>query len=172
MEKAENQPIPKSATQSPHASIEGKQNQFAGLTSPRALYTFAEDLALRQLSLEYNFPVEKEVEFRGRRHRYVFDGIIRKELQLIGIEVKFMRSDRAGLRILEPALHKLQQIYEDMPENQRSRFNFILAIVVQDTSNNNQLKILNDLRSRFDFPLEIRIFNLEQLRKSFETGDN
>jgi cellulose biosynthesis protein BcsQ len=83
-----------------------------------------------------------------------------------------MRSDRAGLRILEPALHKLQQIYEDMPENQRSRFNFILAIVVQDTSNNNQLKILNDLRSRFDFPLEIRIFNLEQLRKSFETGDN
>lgn len=135
----------------------------------RARYLLAENLVLNKISKELGQPVKRDMRFETPGRRFVFDGVVMTDDKVTAIEVKYFRDSRIISNRFKDVFHGILDAAERLPDSMRNRFSLILAIATDaPTSDHDQLtRRLSALIGITPFPVEIRVFSLDELEQEF-----
>jgi len=128
-------------------------------------YLLAEELAFRQLELEFGQPINRQVGVPGQRDLY-FDGGLVTEKGIILVEVKYTRQPFYSPRILEQVIARLLATRSAVGDRPVTLYLVIVAELqegMQQLFEENIRKFLIQKVSG----LELRVFNLLELKKRF-----
>ena len=135
----------------------------------QARYLLAEELVLNKLSRELGGEVQRDVRFSGTGASLVFDGLVVEDSRVTAIEVKFFGGQAELGRRTREVLHSMTSRLQQLPQAMRSRFSLILAVATDAPSSQlNQLsEKLSSLMAKASFPVQVRVFNLDELEREF-----
>lgn len=136
--------------------------------SPQASYMFAEELVLNTLSQDMQNDIERSVKFQKGNLKYIFDGVCETSTNITFIEVKYFRESLIGTR-LGTQLKSIEKIIYSIPEISSKTVNVILAIAteLQHEQFNKLTDPIGEMAKNFNYPLIIRVFNIEDLKREF-----
>lgn len=138
----------------------------------RARYLLAEELVLNKMAKELKQEVRKDVRFHTSGRNFIFDGIVMTDEKVTAIEVKYFRDVRSVAPRFKEVFHSILDAAERLPESLRNRFSLVLAAATDaPTADHEQLvKRLSSLIGITPFPVEVRVFSLEELEREFNLG--
>lgn len=140
--------------------------------SAQASYMLAEELIFRKLSKEFSTEIQREVKLGAIGGRYIFDGIVREKGVTTVIEVKFLRHALMAGAQLRDTLARIQQSVKLLPAEQTANFRVLLALASDEWTASQERVIaqIDQFRSEFAFPIEVRLYNLAELEREFDIG--
>ena len=135
-------------------------------------FLLSEELIFRKLEAEFGKQVDRKVEIRTRKGRFQFDGVLTKGKRDISvIEVKLTKGATISPHTMIPVLSAVIDAKEQIMESRGSAtsFSLLLAIVTTEPEEiQNKLKErAKELTKHSEVPVEVRIFNLNDLKKEF-----
>lgn len=141
--------------------------------SAQARYLLAEELVLNKISRELGRQVQRDVRFSATGGTFVFDGIVIDDSKVTAIEVKYFR-DRVDLsRRTREVLHTMTYRLQQLPESMRVHFSLILAVAT-DRPSSEFAQLGEKLSASMvnpSFPVQVRVFNLDELEREFDLAD-
>lgn len=121
-------------------------------------------LVLDKLEKELNSPIQREMMMKVGSSRIIFDGVVQKDSNLIGIEVKYMRSRNAlNSSIWHNMSNRFESLYHSLSDSQKKAFSIIFAVVTDEEQESIKQFVMNKM-SDLSFPVEVRIYDFDQLR--------
>ena len=166
----ENEPVPESKEA---VSILPERSAVAIATIAqrdiRGRYLLAEELVLNKLSKEFGQSVRRDVRFATPGRAFIFDGVVMNDEKVTAIEVKYFRSARTITPRFREVFHSILGAAEQLPDSVRNNFTLILAVATDAPSSDHDelVKRLQSLIGITPFPVEVRVFSLEELEKEF-----
>ena len=139
----------------------------------RARYLLAEELVLSKLSNELGQVVRRDVRFATPGRNFIFDGVVMNENKVTAIEIKYFRNSGSIEPRFKDVFHKILDAAERLPDSVRSRFTLILAVAA-DAPRAEHYELMDKLSSLVgitSFPVQVRVFSLEELEKEFNLVD-
>lgn len=133
----------------------------------QARYFLAEELVLNKLSRESGQKLSRNVQIGGAK--YIFDGVLLSQNKATAIEVKYFKDIRMVVPRLKMTIEKLSTAFANIPDSMKERFSVILAVVTDQPSEdfpNIDMRLLSLLEG-IPFPVQVRLFNLEELEREF-----
>lgn len=139
--------------------------------SLRHNYFRAEEFIFRKLSREFSTVIRREVRVHGQSSRYIFDGVVYDKGVTTVIEVKLLRGASMFPRLRE-TFRKIHDSVKDFPENRRDNLRLLLALAVDETINGDHiLSMIDQYRTEFPFPIEVRFYKLSDIEREDVFGD-
>jgi len=135
-----------------------------------ARYSLAEDLVLHKISKELGQPVRRDMRFVTHGRNFLFDGVIVTDEKVTVIEVKYFRDARYIADRFKEVFHGIISAAERLPDSMRDRLCLVLAVATDaPTEDREQLsKRLYSMIEITPFPVDVRIFSLEELEREFK----
>lgn len=135
----------------------------------RGRYLLAEELVLNKLSKELGQSVRRDVRFSTPSRNFIFDGVVMNDDKVTAIEVKYFRSARAISPRFREVFHGILDAAERLPDSVRNHFKLVLAVATDAPGSDHDelVKRLHSLIGITPFPVEVRVFSLEELEKEF-----
>lgn len=127
----------------------------------------AEVMVMRKLEKEFKQPIERDMKLGNNNTSVVVDGIIKSGDNLIGIEVKYFRTNKSFNRsILSQLKNRLNALYDVLNDVQRKSLRLILIIVSDEKSKLSSItaKLLSDV----NIPVEVRFYDFDELNSEFK----
>jgi hypothetical protein len=130
-----------------------------------------EDLVFRKLGKEFSSQIQREVKINNHAGLYIFDGLVWHQGVTTVIEVKYLLNALAYAS-LHLALDRIQKGVMLLPEEKVMNMHVLLVIVTLEggVSNLRIAEEIDRLRNEFSFLIEIRFFNLTDLKQEFHVG--
>jgi hypothetical protein len=145
-----------------------------GTTDNRARHLLAEGLIFIKLATEFPRPIEREVRVGAAGGSYIFDGVVFDRSAMTIIEVKYMRQGLFPSSYLHQVLDRIQKTVTTFENSTVPKVRVLLALVSDEAgppSNSARMNALVDrFRSEFSFAIEIRLYNLNDLKREIGTG--
>jgi len=134
----------------------------------RENYMLAEDLIFKKLSKEFSSEIQRGVKLVGRGGVYIFDGIVRDKGVITVVEVKLLHSS-TDLGLVQKALEYIQSGLGFIQVHDGTNFRVMLVLATNGpaTSEFKLFSKINELRDKFSFRIELRIYDIEELRIEF-----
>jgi len=162
------------------ASFEEPGNEPNKDTQRRSLntkqqYLLAEDLALRKIEAETNQPIKRQVEFRTRNQRLVFDGAIFKSNEFTFIEVKYIARSSPVANVLRKTVSRAGELTKHLLLSSNRSLTLRLLVVIVTQAHRDDLESLIEDQLRLEkhdskVSLEVRQFDLDELKDEFGIG--
>lgn len=139
----------------------------------RVRYELAEDLILNKISNELGQVVQKDMRFSSHGRKFVFDGVVVNDGKLTAIEVKYFKSHNQITPRFRDVFLSILDAAERLPESVRKEFSLILAIATEEPSSEHEtiVKRLSEYIGITPFGVDIRVFNIGDLKKEFKLND-
>jgi hypothetical protein len=124
----------------------------------------AELLVLNKLEQELKSPIQREMMMKIGNTQVIFDGVVQVGSYLTGIEVKYMRRRNAfNSSMWRNMTDKFERLYQSLSDSQKKQFSIIFAVVTDESADDIQPQLENRMRD-LSFPVQIRIYDFDQLR--------
>ncbi|MFA6980970.1 MAG: hypothetical protein WC209_16720 [Ignavibacteriaceae bacterium] len=138
----------------------------------QATYLLAEQLVMTKLSLLFKKHIDRELTFDSGSTRYKFDGLIKDGKELTAIEVKYISNAKNFEIYLSGPIMKLEKIYDSFDSDTKIFFKLILAIVTNFDKQTNELikQRIAMFIYKMNFPIELKIYNLDELKEEMGIG--
>lgn len=135
----------------------------------RARYSLAEELVLNKIAKELGQPVRRDMRFTTPGRNFIFDGVVITNEKVTAIEVKYFRDARSVANRFKEVFHGILDAGERLPDSMRNRFSLVLAVATDaPAEDHDQLaKRLYALIGITPFPVDVRVFSLEELEREF-----
>lgn len=126
----------------------------------------AELLVLKGLEQEFKLPILREMKIEVGQSKFIFDGVIKKEPELIGITINYMPKKNAFSNAMwSKLIFSLSDLYDSFNESQKKSFSLIFAIVTDD--NPQEMKsFVNKKLKDLSFPVDLRVIEYDTLKDS------
>lgn len=122
---------------------------------------------LSELEKELKIPIKRNVKIESGFLHVIFDGVARKGPNLIGVEVKYLKSKKSlSTSIWERMYRRLKTLNDFLSETQLNTFSVIFAVVT-DEDCNEMRSLLENKFKEFRFPVHIRVYNFEEVKANF-----
>lgn len=132
-------------------------------------YVWAEELVLNKISQELGQFVRRNVRFETPGHKFIFNGVVMSEEKVTAIEIMYILDARSIPKRFMDVFRSIFDVAERLPGLMRSCFELILAVVT-DTVRVEHKDLVNNLSALIGvtpFPVQIRVFSLEELEMEF-----
>lgn len=166
----EDEPVPEvKQASAPQSEQEQVVRRLTRQRDIHARYLLAEELVLNKLSKELEQPIRRDMRFDTPGRKFVFDGVILGEDKVTAIEIKYFRDARSIPNRFRDVFHGILDAAQRLPDTTRERFSLILAVATDAPSSDHEqlIKRLYALIGVTPFPVDIRVFSLEELEKEF-----
>lgn len=138
-------------------------------------YIFAEDLVINKIQREFGGPIRRDSGFiTPRGSLNIFDGIMKDGERYVALEVKYSKNPYISPSIIRKTMDKATTVFNELPEDIRSKFTFLLAIA-SDSKMPNSSDAIYRIKKIIDyvpFPVEIRIYYISDLEKNDDDHSN
>jgi len=145
---------------------EGPQNTESNQSQPmtQERYLTLEENIINKVEMELGGPLRREVRFESTEH-FVFDGMTVKGWKIIAVEAFYARSGAHARFKARRLLDRVEKVVNGMQTEMRSRFELYIAIALEDTrlESIETLNSLISLTNRAPFPVQIKLFNRQEL---------
>lgn len=138
----------------------------------RARYSLAEELVLNKIAKEMGQPVRRDMRFTTPGRNFIFDGVVITKEKVTAIEVKYFRDARSIANRFKEVFYAILDAAERLPDEMRNRFSLVLAVATDAPAEDHErlAKRLYSLIGVTPFPVDVRIFSLEELEREFNLG--
>ncbi len=134
---------------------------------PRARYQILESLVIKQISNEYITYAKSNYtkSYRNQLGNYIFDAALENSKSIILIEVKIIRNLKSTIHVLKTTIINMIQSYYFLPEKDRSKLEFILAIVADLNLPfpNSMMKEINTIIKNSSVSIKVKKYNAQRL---------
>jgi len=146
----------------------------ASQRSISARYLLAEELVLSKLSKDLGQYVRRDMRFSIPGQAFLFDGVVMTQDKVIAIEIKYFKDTRSIQKRFKEVFQRILHAAEMLPDMARERFSLIIAIATDapDVAHNHLANQLYSSIGVTPFPVEIRVFNLQELEEEFNLVAN
>lgn len=130
----------------------------------RSAYVIAEDLALRQIALEFNLPIVRHVALEG----VPFDAAAFAENQIFCVEVLFLAQPDLSQARIDAVLEKTSHAVKKMA-SAKTKIRLLLALVTQLSPEAEEVLRVKLRKSFGNTPVDIdvKMFDFEFLQRTF-----
>lgn len=135
--------------------------------------SLAENLIINELATELGQPIRRNMGLGERHSSILFDGLILKEDGVTAIEVKFLRDPASAIVTTRRAVTMVTEATSTLPEYVRNRFSLIIALATSTMPENYGaiMARANAVAKRAPFPVEVRLYSLDELEKKLSLRD-
>ena len=133
---------------------------------PREGYLLAQELAFRQLELDFGRPINRYLGVAGQPH-LAFDGGLTTQAGVVFIEVKYGRQPFYSPRILREVLKRRAAARAALPDRYITLYLVVVAEMAAEHRRQLEENIRSFLSSEQVRDVELRVFDLGELRRRF-----
>lgn len=133
----------------------------------RARYSRAEELILNKIAKEMKQPIQRDMRFTTPGRNFIFDGVVITNEKITAIEVKYFRDAKSIPNRFKEVFNGILESVEQLPDSQKSHLSLVLAVATDAPAEDHEQlsKRLYSLINVTPFPVEVRIFSLEELER-------
>ncbi len=123
---------------------------------------YAETLALEKLEKELGVKIETGVKIQSNKGTYVFDGVIRQNNKLTGVEAIYFRDMNSISFNVRRITEKLENLPRILSDEQRKDFSLIFVIVT-DYIKDDVVSKINFQMNNLSFPVAVKYYEFDKL---------
>lgn len=133
----------------------------------RQNYILAEDLALRQLEIEFGHSIKRQVVLKSNNYRIEFDAIANYNSQKpIAIEVKYINGKYISKKLAYSIKNILKEI-EEINVTNKTSISLILAVVYEQIDVSTLKNELANILISSNVLINLRLYDFSDLKKNY-----